>query len=143
MAANGVGSVTAGPFAVSVSSPTTSRDADVSVALACPSAVAAWTVASCTLTVANAGPATARWLTAGLDLPFRFRPVAATGGGMWFGRARYWFVHSLPSGASEAFSVSFRASAPGQGRVVGVAVSWSPDPDPADNWAVSTVAVTG
>jgi uncharacterized repeat protein (TIGR01451 family) len=146
VATNDVGSATAGPFAVSVSSPVspppTSPDADLSAALACPSVVPARTVASCTLTVANAGPAAARSVIAGLDLPFGFWPEAASGNGAWFGHSRYWWVHSLPSGASVAFTVSFRTPDRGRGRVVGFALSWSPDPDRANNWAVSTVAVS-
>ena len=75
------------------------------------------TVGSCTLTVVNAGPATAKFVTAGISLPFRFWRVSATPGGLWFGHTGVWFVRSLPADSSATYTVSFRALRPGWGRV--------------------------
>ena len=72
-ATNGVGDPTAGPFAVTVNpGVTNSRDADISAALSCPDTVPAWTVDSCSLKVANAGPAWAHFVTADVLLPRTF-----------------------------------------------------------------------
>ncbi len=143
IATNSVGEATAGPFAVSVSTTTNSGLADVSAALSCPATVQVRAEGSCTLTVANPGPATARFVTAGITLPFRLWRVSPTRGGLRFGNARIWFLRSLPPGASVAFTVSFRAWRAGPGRVVGFGASRTPDPDHANNVAVATVSVTG
>ena len=142
-ATNDVGNATAGPFTASVSSTTNSRLADISAALSCPATVQVRGEASCTLTVANAGPATARFVTAGITLPFRFWRVSSTGSSLWFGNAGVWFVRSLAPGSSASFAVTFRAWIPGRGLVVGSGLSGSPDPDHANNVAVATVDVTG
>ena len=97
IATNGVGSASAGPFTVSVSTTTDPRLADVSATLSCPNTVRVRAEAACTLTVANAGPATARFVTAGITLPFRSWRVSATPGGRWFDNAGVWLVRSLPS----------------------------------------------
>ncbi|MGA2473538.1 MAG: putative Ig domain-containing protein, partial [Acidimicrobiales bacterium] len=143
IATNGVGNATAGPFTVSVSTTTNSRLADISAALSCPATVQVRAEASCTLTVDNAGPATAGFVTAGITLPFRFWRVSATGSGPWFGNAGVWFVRSLAPGSSASFTVTFRAWIPGRGLVVGAGLSESPDPDHANNVAVANVDVTG
>ncbi len=143
VAANGVGNATAGPFAVTVSpDPPPSPDADISAALACPVTVEVRAVGSCTLTVANAGPTTAKFVAAGMSLPFRFGRVAATPGGMWFGHTGVWFLRSLPAGSSVTYTVSFQARRPGRGWVWAAGVSRSPDPNHANNVATATVTVT-
>ena len=143
VATNSVGTARAGPFAVTVSPGTTSRDADLSAALSCPVTVNYQAVASCTLTVANVGPATARFVAAGISLPYRFWRLSATPGGLWFGNAGVWFLRSLPPGSSASYTVSFRAGRLGAGWVWAAGLSRSPDPDHANNTATVTVAVTG
>ncbi len=143
VASNSAGTATAGPFAVAVSPGTTSRDADLSAALSCPETVNDQAVASCTLTVANAGPATARFVAAGISLPNRFHRLSSTPGGLWFGHTGVWFLRSLPPGASASYTVSFRAERPGVGWVWAAGLSRSPDPDQANNEATATVTVTG
>ena len=148
VAANDVGSATAGPFAVPVA--TNSREADISAALSCPATVPVGMGATCTLTVANAGPAAARDVRATLALPRRFWRVSATGGGWWFDDDGWWFGHedlwsvgSLAPGSSASFTVSFRPVDPGDGRVRAAAWSLNPDPNYANNMATATVDVTG
>ena len=143
IAANDVGIVTAGPFTVTVSPGTTSHDADISASLSCPATVPLRTVASCTLTIANAGPAVARFVAAGISLPHRFWRVSATPGARWFGTTGVWFLRTLPAGSTASYSVSFRDWRPGQGWVWAVGVSRSPDPDHSNNVATATVTVTG
>ena len=143
IATNSVGSASAGPFTVPVSTTTNSQLADVSAALSCPATVPVHAEGSCTLTIANAGPAAARFVTAGIILPFRLWQLSASPGGWWFGNAGVWFVRSLAAGASADFTVSFQARSPGQLQVVGIEYSGSPDPDHANNVAVADVDVTG
>ncbi len=126
---------------MSVASGVTSPQADISASLACPATVHVRTVASCTLTVANAGPATARLVRAGISLPFRLWPLSAPGS-LWFGDSGLWLVHTLAPGASVAFTVSFRALVPGRDSVLAVALSENPDPNFANNLARATVTIT-
>ncbi len=143
VATNDVGSATAGPYVVAVSAGTGGTEADISVALACPAAVPVRTEASCTLTVANAGPAKARYVAAGISLPFWFRRLSATPGALSFGTTTVWFRRSLPAGGSASFTVSFRARRPGHGWVWAAGLARTPDPDHANNVATATVTVTG
>ena len=143
-ATNGVGDPTAGPFAVTVDpAVTNSRDADISAALSCPATVPVWTVASCSLQVANAGPASAHFVTADIALPRGFWRVSASHGGWWFGNAGMWFVGSLDPGSSATFTVCFRATRPGHQSVVAAGLSASPDPNYANNVVVAHIDVTG
>jgi len=147
VAANDAGKATAGPFAVSVA--TNSHEADISAVLSCPATVPVGTVATCTLTVANAGPATARFVRAALELPRRFWRVSATGDGWWFDDGLWfehedlWFVGSLAPGSSASFTVSFRPARPGDGTVRATAWSLNPDPNYVNNLTVARVVVTG
>ena len=108
-----------------------------------PTTVPLRTVASCTLTIANAGPAVARFVAAGISLPHRFWRVSATPGARWFGTTGVWFLRTLPAGSSASYSVTFRDGRPGQGWVWAVGVSRSPDLDHSNNVATATVTVTG
>ena len=155
VATNGAGNATAGPFAVMVA--TNSREADISAALACPATVPVQTVASCTLTVVNAGPATAHFVTAAIELPHRFWRVAPSRDGGWSGHEGgwsgheggwsdhedMWFVGPLAPGSSASFTVSFRPAKRGEGTLRASAWSGNPDPDFANNLAVAMVVVTG
>jgi uncharacterized repeat protein (TIGR01451 family) len=143
-AGNSAGTATVGPFTVTVaqSPPSRSRDADVSASLSCPSVVPVRATASCTLTVLNGGPATARFVTASIALPFRFARATATGGAFWFGNVGTWFLGSLQPGSSETFAVSFRASTPGRGTVLAAALAENPDPNYANNVVRAQLQVT-
>ena len=145
VATNSVGSATAGPFSVTVTNPTPSHpfDADISVNLACPPSVPVHGLGTCTLIVANAGPATARFVTAEIVLPYRLARIWDGWGGSWFGGAGLWSVDSLGSGASITLSVSFVALGPTWGPVFGAAFSFNHDPNYDNNVATAEVNVTG
>ncbi len=98
---------------------------------------------SCTLTVSNAGPATARFVTAAIALPYHLAPIWGGRSGSWFGGAGLWFVGSLAPGASVSFSVGFVALGPTWGPVLGAAFSFNRDPNVANNIATADVTVTG
>ncbi len=146
IATNGVGSASAGPFSVAVAPPPPPphlQDADISATLGCPTVVAVRSVGNCTLIVRNAGPATARFVTVELALPFRFARVGATRGGFWFGNVGTWFVGALDPGSAATFSVSFVAFFPGRDTVVGLGLAETRDSDYANNLATAPVTVTG
>jgi uncharacterized protein DUF11/putative Ig domain-containing protein len=146
VATNPLASANAGPFTVTVSSPTPPRhpfEADVSAALSCPATVPLRTIAACTLTVANGGPATARRVRADIVLPFRFEQVSVTPAGFRFGGARLWFVRSLAPGSSATFSVHFEVLAPGRGFVGAGALAATRDPNYANNFATASISSTG
>ncbi len=145
VATNAIGSATAGPFCVTVTTPTPSHpfDADVSASLSCPSSVPAHHQGSCTLTVANAGPAPARFLTAEIVLPEGLARLPASRGGAWFGGAGLWSDRALAPGSSASFSVDFVAFRPTWGPVLGAAFSFTHDPNVANNVATARVDVTG
>ena len=143
-ATNGVGDPTAGPFGVTVDPVVTnSRDADISAALSCPATVQMGTVVSCSLQLANAGPAQAHSVTADIALPSGTWLVSGSRGGWWYGRAGLWFVGSLDPGSSATFTVRFTATSPGHRSVVAAGLSANPDPNYANNVAVAPIDVTG
>jgi len=142
VAANSAGTVTAGPFTVTVQQDTNPRDADISTALACPGSAPVGAVASCTVTILNAGPSTAHFVAAEVALPFPFWRVSS-GGGWWFGHFGLWFVGRLGPGSSTSFTVSFRAVWPTSGTVWAAAWSANPDPSWSDNVATASVSFGG
>lgn len=149
VATNGVGSTTVGPFSVAVATPPPPpppphlHDADISATLSCPRAIAVQSVGSCTLIVRNAGPATARFVTAELALPFRFERTGASRGGFWFGNVGTWFLGALDPDSTTTFSVSFVSFFTGRDTVVGLALAETRDSDYANNLATAPVTVTG
>jgi Putative Ig domain len=80
-ATNTAGTATAGPFTITVTK--ASSNADISAALSCPAGLTVGHTGTRTLTVANAGPATASKVVAAVLLPRRCRrcraPRAAPG----------------------------------------------------------------
>ncbi|HXY28329.1 MAG TPA: putative Ig domain-containing protein, partial [Acidimicrobiales bacterium] len=143
VATNVVGSVTAGPFSVTLAQPADPPVVDLSAALSCPGTSAVGTEGECTLTVHNAGPGTAESVTAAIVLPFRLRLVGAPGSSRWFGNGGAWWLGNLAPDASASFSATFRAVAPGRAIVVGGALSIEPGPSPADAFTSAPVVVTG
>jgi uncharacterized repeat protein (TIGR01451 family) len=142
MATNAAGVATAGPFSVTVSTPNNSPDADVSAALSCPASVQVKGIGTCTLTVANAGPATAQFVTVGLTLPHGFTRVSSSAGAMWFGHDAMWSLGTLPSGASVVLTVSFEPRTTGSPALDALAISANLDPSYANNVAMATVSIT-
>jgi hypothetical protein len=143
VAANDIGSTTAGPFTVAVTTPTPSHpfEADIAAQLSCPTSVAAHHQGSCTVTVANKGPATARFVTAEIVLPFGLARVPAGRGGAWFGGARLWTMGSLAPGSSASFSINFVAIRATWGPVFAAAYSFNRDPNEANNVATARIDV--
>ena len=139
-ATNVAGVVTAGPFTVTVAKP--SSDADISAMLSCPASMTVGGTGTCTLTVANAGPATASQVAAGILLPAALSEISCTSGCARHANALTWTLTSLASGASAKFAITVKASAKGNVLVLAAAASQNPDPHPLNNISIRQITIT-
>jgi large repetitive protein len=138
-ASNTAGTATAGPFTVTVAKATT--NADISIAMTCPSSMTVGGTGTCKLTVANAGPATASKVVAGVLLPSALSGVSCTGGCVRHGNAYIWTLASLADGASSSFAITVKASKTGTALVLALAASQNPDPKPLNNIAIASISI--
>jgi hypothetical protein len=134
------GTATAGPYTVTVTP--AAADAHLSVHLACPAALTTGTDGTCTLTVANAGPATARKITAAILLPSQLQEVSCTGGCTPHPHAVTWTLATLAPGASARLAITITATRPGRALLRGLAESPTPDHRPRNNFTVQTITIT-
>jgi Tol biopolymer transport system component len=139
-ASNSVGMTTAGPYTVTVTA--TSTKADISVALSCPASMTAGSAGTCKLTVANAGPADAIGVAAGLDLPPGLTELSCSPGCADVAGLLIWTMPSLAAGASANFTVTVRATAAGKDTLLAAAASQNPDPDLFNNIAVQVITIS-
>ena len=143
IATNTVGQATAGPFGVTVSAPPpTSTRADVSSTLSCPTTVRVNVNATCTLTVRNAGPATAKSVTAVLELPPTLSRVSVSNGGAWVHNVAKWTLSSLAANASATFTVTFKPVATKKVTIWAAAASLQPDPNYFNNVTSASETIT-
>jgi hypothetical protein len=136
-ASNVAGSVTAGPFQVTVSA-----KADVTAALSCPAGLTAGASGTCTLTVANNGPALATKVAAGTVVPANLTVTGCSGGCSQLGGALGWSLGSLPAGQSDALTISITATHAGTALVTAADGAATPDPNLLNNLAAATVKIT-
>ena len=140
IATNAAGTATAGPFTVTVTKP--SANADISAVLSCPAGLTVGGTGTCTLTVANAGPATATKVVAGILLPPALSETSCTPGCARHANVFTWTLASLASGASAQFAITVKASAAGKVLVLAAAASQNPDPNPLNNITVQQITIT-
>jgi uncharacterized repeat protein (TIGR01451 family) len=138
-ASNTVGTATAGPFTVTVAK--ASANAALSAALSCPASMTVGGTGTCTLTVANAGPATASKVVAAVLLPAALSEVSCTAGCARHGNVFTWTLTSLASGASSKFAITVKASKKGTALVLGVTASQNPNPHPLNAVATQTISI--
>jgi hypothetical protein len=138
-ATNTAGAATVGPFTITVTKP--SPNADLSAALACPASMTVGGTATCTLTVANAGPATASKVIAAIALPAALSETSCTPGCTRHANVYTWTLASLASGASATARIILQASKTGTALVLAVAASQNPDPHPLNNIAISQISI--
>jgi hypothetical protein len=136
-ASNVAGSVTAGPFQVTVSA-----KADVTAALSCPVALTVGASGTCTLTVANNGPALAAKVAAGALVPANLTVTGCSDGCSQLGGALGWSLGSLPAGQSDALTISVTAAHAGTAVVSAAEVAATPDPNLLNDLAAATVKIT-
>jgi hypothetical protein len=133
------GTATAGPFTITVTKP--SPNADLSAALACPTAMTVGGTGTCTLTVANAGPATTTKVIAAVALPAALSQTSCTPGCTRHANVYTWTLASLASRASAAFTITLKASKTGTAPVLAAAASQNPDPNPLNNITISQISI--
>ena len=138
-AANAAGQATAGPFTVTVTK--SSVNADISATLRCPASMTVGGTGTCTLTVANAGPATASKVIAAIVLPAALSETSCSSGCARHGNVYVWTLASLGNGASAQFSITVKASRAGTATVLAVAASQSPDRNPLNNISLAQVSI--
>jgi uncharacterized repeat protein (TIGR01451 family) len=138
-ATNVAGEATAGPFAVTVTKAST--NANISAVLRCPASMTAGSAATCTLTVANAGPAAASNVTAAIVLPSALSETSCSSGCTRHGNVYTWTQASLGDGASAQFSITVKASRAGLATVLAVAASQSPDHEPLNNISLQLITI--
>ena len=138
-AANHAGTATAGPFTVTIA--TRSADAILSAALACPATMTVSGTGSCTLTIANAGPASAGKVVAAVLLPAALSEVSCAASCARHGNVYTWTLASLAAGASSHFALTVKASKAGTALVLGVTASQNPNPDPLKAVAIQTISI--
>jgi uncharacterized repeat protein (TIGR01451 family) len=140
VATNNAGSVTTGPFTVTVSS-TQGLGAGLSVALSCPAGASAGSPVSCTVTVNNNGPNTAQNVIVWVSIPAGLGNVSLSNGGNLYGQWGYWNVTSLATKATASFTVNGTATVSNtSAKMTAIVVSTvNPDSKFADN--VATVSM--
>jgi streptogramin lyase len=143
IASNNVGHATAGPFKVTVTTPPPpSSRADLSAALSCPSNVKVNASATCTLTVHNSGPATAKGVLAALALPSGVSRLSVSSGGVWSHNIVTWTGTSLAANSSATFTVTFKPVTVGKVTIWAAALSTNPDPSYFNNVTSASVSIT-
>jgi hypothetical protein len=139
-AANTIGKATAGPFKVKVAP--ASVKADISAALSCtPTSIKMSASSVCTLTVANAGPATASKVVAAIVLPAALSEVSCSNSCATHHNVFTWALASLAAKASQKYTVTVKALRPGSARVLGAAASQSHDPNWLNNVSLQTITI--
>jgi YVTN family beta-propeller protein len=138
-ATNVAGAATAGPFTVTVAK--ASSNADISAVLSCPADMTVGGTGTCTLTVANAGPAAASKVVAGVALPAALSEVSCTSSCARHANVFTWTLASLASGASAKFTITVKASRTGTATVLAAAASQSPDPHPLNNVSIQQISI--
>ena len=138
-ATNAAGTATAGPFTVTVTKP--SPDADLSAVLSCPASLTKGGTGTCTLTVANAGPAAASKVAAAIALPAALSETSCSTGCGRHANIYSWTVTSLASGAADKFTITVKASRTGTATVLAAAASQSPDPNLLNNISIQQISI--
>jgi hypothetical protein len=100
--------------------------------LTCPASKTVRGTGTCTLTVANAGPATAGKLVADVALPSALSEVSCTSGCARHANVFSWTMATLASGAQVKVAITVRANVPGRVLLLAAAAGAEPRPPPAE-----------
>jgi hypothetical protein len=139
-ASNAGGTVTAGPYTVSVSSK--APKANIAAALSCPQKLTKGTIGTCSLSVINYGPQAAQDLTVAATLNADLSETSCTGSCASQGAGMFvWSAASLAAGTSVDYTITFKAAKAGTGLVVVNASSSTTDPNPLDNTASAQITI--
>ncbi len=117
-------------------------DADSSVALSCPSIVHVGDAVSCTITIANSGPAASSDATLTALVPGSLSSLSITGAGATLsGRTITWAASAFASGDSQTITLSGTASTASKAQFSASLLQTSPDPDNSNNIARSVLTI--
>lgn len=116
-------------------------DADSSVAVNCPSGANVGDTVTCSITVANNGPAASENASLAAIFPASFSNVSLSSAGTLSGQHITWTVPSLNSGDTVTLSLTATLSASGKQRLNAALLQTSPDPNTSNNITVSTITV--
>ena len=136
-AANSAGTVTAGPFTVSVSD-----KANLLLTVSCPPALTVGGAGTCTLTVTNNGPAQAAKVTAGAVVPATLKVTGCSANCWRLGGLLSWSLGSLATGQSDALTISVTATRTGIALIAAADGTANPDPNLLNNLAFATIKIT-
>jgi hypothetical protein len=125
---------------VTVSPAVPAGDADISAALACPATLTGGHVGTCSLTIANAGPATATRITATTQLPPQLT-ISCTRC-THHGTTVTLTLAALAPRTSTRTTLAIGALFPGRVTLAITAQAREPDPNPANNTARQTITIT-
>ena len=141
VASNGVTPDATATFTVTAAKASTQADLSVSLS-SCPTTLKVGATGSCNITVHNSGPAPATSVVVGVALPSNLVRVSASAGGAWWFNIVSWKIGSLAPGASQSFTVTFKAQNTGTARIAAATVSFNPDPNWRNNVASAAVTLT-
>jgi alpha-tubulin suppressor-like RCC1 family protein len=140
IAGNAAGRATAGPFTVKVGG-RPAAEANLSVKLSCPAKVSPGATFTCTISVANAGPAPARSAQVALVLPAAAYPAAKlTAGLRRLGNVLLWKPATINAKRNVTTKISLRVAV-AAAHLALTALAWSPAPDPAPAANYATAAI--
>jgi Bacterial Ig domain/Domain of unknown function DUF11 len=137
-AANAVGTVTAGPYAVTVTT-FPPPEADLAAVLQCTAHLRVGAVGKCTLAVDNFGPDAAAGASESVSLPAGLAEVSCTRSCARDGNVVIWAKAYIPYGDVVDFIVHVQAITAGQMQVAGSVTARTHDPQPGDNFAAATI----
>lgn len=117
-------------------------EADLSVALNCPSTASINDVVNCTITVTNDGPAAADSATLTALFSNSLTGASISGGGTISGQSITWSTPSLASGASATFTFSATASTASKASVSTSILQANPDSNISNNIADAKILIS-
>jgi Bacterial Ig domain/Domain of unknown function DUF11/Putative Ig domain len=139
-AANPAGAVTTSTYTVPVSSST--PKANLVATLSCPVTMSQGATASCTVTVANHGPAAAAAVRIEAALKnVKLTKAGCTGGCSGTARVFRWSKASLADGATVSYQITVTGAKPGEGLLLLEASSNTADSAPANNVVTKEIRV--
>jgi len=116
-------------------------NADTSVALSCPASVTLGSTVTCTITIANSGPADAENVSLTALFSNSLTGASISGGGTLSGQYITWTTPSLTSSTSTTITFSATASTVGKVQFSAALLQTSPDPVISDNIVNTTIIV--
>jgi Big-like domain-containing protein/uncharacterized protein DUF11/putative Ig domain-containing protein len=137
-AANAVGTATAGPYAVTVTT-FPPPEADLAAVLQCTAHLRVGAVGKCTMAIDNFGPDAAAGASESVSLPAGLAEVSCTRSCARDGNVVIWAKAYIPYGDVVDFIVHVQAITAGQMQVAGSVTARTRDPQPGDNFAAATI----